>query len=292
MLNFKSQNSHNGIVYNKAAQKRAVWMEGRVPYLSFPSLKEIDFVGHGFSTRLGGVSKDHLSSMNLSYTRGDNPDSVTENYIRIAKALQFHTENLVLSDQIHGVDIATVTEKDRQGEDLLNKRLRDIDGLITNVPDTVLATSYADCVPLFFVDKKERAIGLSHSGWRGTVGEIGRHTIEKMRKEFSSKPENIMVVIGPSICRDCYEVSREVAEAFYDILSKEQKALVLEQTSLETYQLDLWLANRFILENAGVPLENISISEVCTCCNPQLLYSHRASKGQRGNLSAFLWLKS
>lgn len=292
MLNFKSQNSHNGIVYNKAAQKRAVWMEGRVPYLSFPSLKEIDFVGHGFSTRLGGVSKDHLSSMNLSYTRGDNPDSVTENYSRIAKALQFHTENLVLSDQIHGVDIATVTEKDRQGEDLLNKRLRDIDGLITNVPDTVLATSYADCVPLFFVDKKERAIGLSHSGWRGTVGEIGRHTIEKMKKEFSSKPENIMVVIGPSICRDCYEVSREVAEAFYDILSKEQKALVLEQTSLETYQLDLWLANRFILENAGVPLENISISEVCTCCNPQLLYSHRASKGQRGNLSAFLWLKS
>lgn len=290
MLKFQEKNHYNQMLYNEG-NRRGQWINGRVPYIVFPSLKEIHFIGHGFSTRFGGVSEGHLSSMNLSYSREDNPKSVTENYNRIANALQFSTNDLVLSDQVHDTIVENVTEINKQGNNLQDRKLVGVDGMVTNTPNLVLSTSYADCVPLFFVDKKEKAIGLSHSGWRGTVKQIGLRTVEKMKKEFSSKEENIICVIGPSICRDCYQVSKEVASDFNKILSKQQCDRTLEQTGQETFQLDLWLANRFILENAGIPIENISISEICTCCNQEILYSHRASKGKRGNLSAFLWIK-
>lgn len=291
MLIYKNKNSKNGFIYNRN-EKQANLVEGSVPYITFPALEEIKEIGHGFSTKLGGVSQGYLSSMNLSYVRGDNPEFVTENYKRIANTLGFDTTDLVMSDQVHDIKIKKVTEEEKQGENLSQKKLVGIDGLITNVPNVVLSTSYADCVPIFLVDMEKKAIGLSHSGWKGTVGQIGSRTVEAMRQEFSSSPEDIIAVIGPSICRDCYEVSKEVTDAFTDILTNEQKELILEEKQNEKYQLDLWLANRFILENAGLLSDNIYISEVCTCCNGDLLYSHRATNGLRGNLSAFLWLKA
>ena len=77
-----------------------------------------------------------------------------------------------------------------------------------------LATFYADCVPLFFIDPVNRAVGLSHSGWRGTVGRMGARTLEVMEKQYGTNPESVYAAIGPSICQKCYEVSGDVAEQF------------------------------------------------------------------------------
>ena len=143
-------------------------------YLNFPLLEETGLARHLFSTRLGGVSGGIFSSMNLSYTRGDDRAAVDENYRRIAKALGCQVEDIVCSDQTHTTNIRIVEEKDRGKGVLYPKDYTDVDGLITDVPGIVLATFYADCVPLFFIDVEKKAVGLSHSGWRGTVGRMGR----------------------------------------------------------------------------------------------------------------------
>lgn len=264
---------------------------GKVEYLTFPLLEETGIVRHLFSTRAGGASEGIFSSMNLSYTRGDVKEAVDENYRRIAAALCCEVSDIVCSDQTHTTNIRMVGEEDRGKGILFPKDYTDIDGLITNVEGIVLATFYADCVPLFFVDTKRRAIGLSHSGWRGTVGRMGARTIEAMNRAYGTKPEDITAAIGPSICRDCYEVSEDVAEAFAREFSKEgQDKAILDEKGDGKYQLDLWEANRIVLTEAGVRPENIQVTDICTCCNPQYLFSHRASQGKRGNLGAFLGL--
>ena len=262
-----------------------------VPFLQFRSLEECGVVTHGFSTRMGGVSEDIYASMNLSYTRGDKEEAVTENFIRIAKALEVCPEDYVFSDQTHTTNIRVVTEEDRGKGFTKPRDYENIDGLVTNVKGLVLSTFYADCVPLYFVDVKNKAIGLSHSGWKGTVGEIGRKTVETMTREYGSKPQDILAAIAPSICRECYEVSEDVALEFQKIFPKEEHNVIMDDKGNGKFQLDLWECNKRILMRAGIPEENISVTNICTCCNSDLLFSHRASQGKRGNLGAFMMLK-
>ena len=262
-----------------------------VPFLQFPMLEETGMVIHGFSTRLGGVSKGEWSSMNLSFTRGDREADVRENYRRIGEAIGFSCGALVCSDQTHTTNIRVVTEADRGKGFTRARDYTDMDGLITNVPGLVLATFYADCVPLYFADPKKKVIGLSHSGWRGTVGKIGKKTVERMQEEYGCKPADIRAVIGPSICQSCYEVSLDVIEEFQRAFSEETWPLLYKKNENEKYQLDLWKANEIILKEAGIATEHLAVTDRCTCCNPSLLFSHRASRGKRGNLGAFLMLK-
>ena len=193
--------------------------------------------------------------------------------------------------------IVSRVEKEDAGKGVTKEKdYRDVDGLITNVPGLILGTFYADCVPLLFVDPVHHAIGCSHSGWRGTVGEMGKKTVEAMREAYGSRPEDIFAAIGPSICQDCYEVGKDVAEPFEKLFSQERyqdvsmKNILTEKVNGK-YQLDLWRANEAILLGAGILKEHLSMTDICTCCNPGYLFSHRASKGRRGNLAAFLMLK-
>lgn len=265
--------------------------KGEVVYLTYPLLEETGAVVHGFSTRLGGVSKGVCSSMNLSFSRGDEEEAVYENYHRIAEAVGFPYESIVCSDQTHTTNVIKVGKEDRGSGFLFPRSYHDVDGLITNEPEVTLATFYADCVPLYLVDPVKKAIGLSHSGWRGTVGKIGKITVEAMEREFGSKPEDILAAIGPSICQECYEVSEDVAEEFRKIYSQDLWKEILLDKGNEKYQLNLWEACRQNFLEAGVLSEHIILPEICTCCNPEFLFSHRASHGKRGNLAAFLMLK-
>lgn len=266
-------------------------ISGDAQYLTFPLLEDTGLVRHLFSTRLGGVSSGIFSSMNLSYTRGDDKAAVDENFRRIAKLLGCGVSDMVCADQTHTINVRVVGGDDRGKGILSPKDYTDVDGLVTNVKGIVLATFYADCVPLFFVDVRNRAIGLSHSGWKGTVGRMGQATIDVMRKEYGTRPEDIRAAIGPSICQSCYEVSEDVAEAFRKEFKKDgQSGEILFSKGNGKYQLDLWKANRIILEEAGVAADNIQVTDICTCCNPEYLFSHRASRGKRGNLGAFLGL--
>lgn len=280
--NFKQKNKDNILILCEK--------EG-VPFLQFSALKECGIVTHGFSTRMGGVSEGIYASMNLSYTRGDKDEAVTENFVRFAKALEVCPENYVFSDQTHTTNIRVITEEDKGKGFVKPRDYQDIDGLVTNVKELVLSTFYADCVPLYFVDPKQKAIGLSHSGWKGTVGQIGKKTVETMEREYGSKPEDILAAIAPSICRECYEVSEDVAEEFKKIFPKEEHENIMDDKGNGKYQLDLWECNKRILLGAGIREENLSVTNICTCCNSELLFSHRASQGKRGNLGAFLMLK-
>ncbi|MCC8017631.1 MAG: peptidoglycan editing factor PgeF [Lachnospiraceae bacterium] len=282
---------------------------GTLPLLKFPLLEDSGIVRHGFTTRLGGVSEGIFASLNLSFTRGDNPDHVMENYRRVASALGVKTENIVCSDQTHTTHVRVITAADAGKGVTVPKDYTDVDGLITNVPGLTLATFFADCVPLYFVDPVHRAIGLSHSGWRGTVARMGQKTLQAMAEQYGTRPEDVLCAIGPSICQDCYEVSADVAEVFAREFSGHEAEILLpesqhinntntcrginsahEISENEKYLLDLWKANEIVLLDAGVPQEHISVTDICTCCNPDLLFSHRASHGKRGNLGAFLAL--
>lgn len=263
---------------------------GDLEYLTFPALDKIPMVDHLFSTRLGGVSRGHLGEMNLSYGRGDDKERVDENFRRIAGVLQCEMQDFVCSDQTHTAHVRKVTAADRGKGILYPRDYEDVDGLITEEEGIVLATFYADCVPLFFVDPVRRAIGLSHSGWRGTVAGIGAVTVRRMQEEYGSRPEDMIAAIGPSICRDCYEVSEDVAQAFAERFKAHSQEL-LENKGNGKYQLDLWRANELVMQEAGILPGHISVTDICTCCNPKYLFSHRASHGQRGNLGAFLSIK-
>lgn len=257
-------------------------------YLTFPLLEQTGMVRHLFSTRLGGVSQGIYSSMNLSFTRGDDATAVSENYRRIAKILRCEPDCMVASQQTHTTGIRSVTWDDCGKGIVREQDYSDIDGLVTNVPGICLVTYFADCVPLYLVDPVQKAIGLAHSGWRGTVNRMGACMVQRMAEDFGSRPEDLVAAIGPSICRDCYEVSEDVAAEFQKLFG--ESAVVTPGRAADKYQLDLWLANRLILEQAGIPAGQIAVTDICTCHNPGYLFSHRASHGKRGNLGAFLIL--
>ena len=262
-----------------------------VTYLTWPEFEKIPGFVHGFSTRLGGVSEGIYSSMNLSFTRGDKEEAVRENYNRISAALGFSPEDIVTSDQTHTANVRVITAEDRGNGITKPRPYTDVDGMITNVPGLVLATFYADCVPLYFVDPVHKAVGLSHSGWRGTAAGIGAVTVKELQKHYGTRPEDIYAAVGPSICQDCYEVSEDVILEFQKTFSRELWKDIFYRKENGKYQLNLWEANRQILLGAGILPEHISMPNLCTCCNPEFLYSHRASQGKRGNLGAFLGIK-
>ena len=267
-----------------------------VPLIESPLLQEIRGLRHGFSTRKGGVSKEHLSSLNLGFNLGDERGKVLENFRILGSLFEAKPEDFVLTQQTHSVNVRHVGREDR-GKGIFRERdYTDVDALMTDEEGVILSAFSADCVPILFYDKGHRAIASCHSGWRGTHGRILARVIEAMQREFSSKPEEIYIAIGPSICKNCYEVSEDVGEVFLDAFPalKEVKknACPIERVSEEKFHIDLWELNRIIALECFIPPENISISGYCTMENPDLFFSHRFSQGKRGVQGSFICLKS
>ena len=249
-------------------------------WLSFPKFDSYKWLKNGFSTRFGGVSKGHLASLNLDFRRGDDENAVRTNYERIAAAIGFQTEDLVFAHQTHKANVLKVGRKDRGAGFLREVPWRDIDGLITDEPGVVLTVLAADCLSVYLVDPDHQAIGLVHSGWRGTEAGIAANAVRAMQEAYGSEPSSMYAAIGPSICQDCYEVGEEVAIHF-------PNCYVIGKGGGK-YLLDLQGTNRGILAEAGIPVDHISLPNLCTCCNPDLFYSHRAAGPKRGELAAFL----
>ena len=284
-------NSLQNLKYQTGRRLPRAAEKGGFPYLYYPQLEELNVVDHLVSTRLGGVSDGIWATLNLSFSRGDRSDRVRENLHRVAGALGISESAMVFTDQTHTTNIRLVTKADC-GKGVTRKLdYKDIDGLVTNEPGVCLAAFFADCVPLLFVDPVRKAIGLSHSGWRGTVHEMGRHTVERMTAEFGTDPADLYAAIGPSIGQCCYEVSEEVIEACREVFPEKDWPSMFYQKENGRYQLDLRRACMLTMLYAGIPEDHISVTDLCTCCNPDLLFSHRASQGKRGNLGVFLCLR-
>ena len=261
-----------------------------VPFLTYNRLSQIDFIRHAFSTKHGGVSTDEWTSMNFAFSRGDKPENVIENYKIFSNAVGFDYNSLVTSSQDHNTYVRPVTKNECGIGIWREKDMLSVDALITNEPNVTLVTHYADCTPLFFVDTVGKAIGLAHAGWRGTVGRIGEEVIKKMTSLYGTNPKDVVVAIGPAISKCCYEVDKDCAENFYNLKDLDNSKFIFPQNEVK-YMIDLLETNRQIVMKAGVKKENIVLSDLCTKCNSDLLWSHRATNGHRGTMCAFMCIE-
>lgn len=266
---------------------------GILPMVESPLFQRETGLQHGFSTRKGGVSKEHLASLNLSFSVEDAKENVLENFRRIGERFGKTPEDFVLSKQSHETKVLKVGTKDRGKGITKDRDYEGIDALITDEKGIILSCFSADCVPILFYDPIHKAVGACHSGWRGTKGKILQNVVEKMRKHFSSNPAEILIAIGPSICKEQYVVSEDLALSFLEDYPDlgEDTASPIQRISKDKFQLDLWDLNRRIALDCGIKEEHISISGYCTMENPELFFSHRYSQGKRGLQGAFICLQ-
>lgn len=263
-----------------------------VKFFTFENIEKTGIVNHCFSTRIGGVSEGNLSSLNLGYNRGDKREKVTENFKRICQANDMDYKKMVFGKQIHDTKIKKITKEDCGCGVVFESQITDFDGYITNEPDVVLVTFHADCVPLFFVDTIKKVIGLSHSGWKGTVRKMSVATVLEMQKVFGCNSKDIVAAIGPSIGGCCFQVDKPVVDEFLAEMSFASKYIRNDENSEGKFKIDLWGINRELMIQSGILPENIEVTNYCTMCHDDLFYSHRKMGEDRGSLAAFLSLKS
>ncbi|MCX5837178.1 MAG: peptidoglycan editing factor PgeF, partial [Deltaproteobacteria bacterium] len=256
-----------------------------IEYLETEELSAPDFVTHAFCTRRGGVSTGPYSSLNLGFLAGDRLEDVRRNQILVEEAFDVPGGRLILMRQVHGDRIRVL-----DGDGPLPEGLPECDGLITDRPGVALGIRTADCVPLFFVDRVRRVIGAAHAGWRGTAGGIAAAMVETLAGRFSSRREDLLAVIGPAIGPCCYQVDAPVFAAFSAMPGAD--LFLRPCKELGRWMVDLALANRIQIGEAGVPLENIYTSGLCTSCRQDLFFSHRAGRGRAGRQINLIMLRA
>jgi len=252
-----------------------------IRYYQFPSLQDTGVLQALF-TRKGGVSPEPWKSLNLGGTVGDERTNVIENRRRCFESMGRPVESIFDVWQVHSADVVCADTPRR-----LDAPHQKADIIFTDREEITLMMRFADCVPILFVDPVRRVVGMAHAGWQGTVKRVAEVAVQSMQARYSSKPDNILAGIGPSICVDHYPVGPEVVEAVHRSFGSDANLLIQKRGS-ETH-FNLWEANRLTLEQAGV--RKIEISGLCTAAHPEDWYSHRGEKGQTGRFGAIVALK-
>lgn len=200
----------------------------------------------------------------------------------LAKVLDIPEEKIYRAKQVHGTDILIIKDQDYNSISIEEK-----DGFVTNIKNIALATYHADCVPIYFHDRKEKVIGLAHAGWKGTLNNISKSVIENMIEHFDSKVEDIIVAIGPSIGVCCYEIGNDVEKLFLEKYTSERDMIIDKNNKI---YLDLWKVNETNLLKLGIKKENICHSNICTSCRTDKLFSYRKEKGTKNRMIAAIRL--
>ena len=255
---------------------------GQLEYLTAEGIA----VPHCFTTRLGGVSTGHLSSLNIGLSRGDDSKNVEENFRILGEALGYDPQKLVLTRQTHS-DIVRKVGKEDWGVYMVSGASPECDALVTNDPGTALVVFTADCTPILLHDPVTGAVGAAHAGWRGTAAAIGAKTVEAMVREFGCDPKNIRAAIGPNIGPCHFETDADVPNAMLEAFGEEAKPFI--RSAGEKFYLDLKQINALSLRRAGVT--HIDISTECTMCSPDRFWSHRVTQGKRGAQGAVIVCK-
>ena len=263
--------------------------KGELEYLIFPSLEKTGLVRHAFSTRHGGVSEGVYESMNLTLRTGDDPEKVCENFRIITGALGTDPAHLVRARANHGTTVVRAFWKNDSWE--IVPKPEKYDAVVTNEPNLCIGAFGSDCVIIFYLDTKLKAIGISHGGWRGTADAMPKHVIEKMQAEFGSDPKDIMIGISPSIGRCCFEVDTPVADEFREKLDYSDKYIFPHEEKPEKLKIDLWGINTETLLRSGVLPENIELAGICTMCHTEDFFSHRKMGMNRGGNGGFIMLR-
>lgn len=237
---------------------------GDIEYYEFHNLKEVSFVEHLFSSRIGWTIENTFDT--------------------VSRLLKVPRENIISLKQVHGRHIEIL--KEGSGDPRQARGLEG-DGLISNIKDLVLLTYHADCLPVYFIDKKNKTIGLAHAGWQGSYKNISGQMVKGFIENFDSRPEDLLVTIGPSIGPSCYEISKELGDKFLRRY-KEFPQILLEKNN-KVY-LDLWALNYLQLKKENVLKDNILISKACTSCHNDKFHSYRREKGTRDRMVAAIKL--
>lgn len=250
----------------------------------------------GFTTRIGGVSRGDYHSLNCALHVRDHPQHVVENRRRLADVLHISFDAWTCGEQVHDRRVAIVA-RDSRGKGRLSQEdaIPATDALLTNEPDIWLTSFYADCVPLYFFDPARRVVGLAHAGWKGTVLQIARHTIEAMEREYGSRRADVLAAVGPSIAVCCYEVDGRVISRVDECLAEigadeaERKSVYVPKADGKA-MLSLQHLNRQIMIKAGILPTHIEMCEMCTGCRTDLFFSHRKEGGSTGRMASWISL--
>lgn len=242
---------------------------------------------HGFSTRVGGVSDGMFATLNLGMDRGDVKERVIENWNRFLDSSGIDQKTFVCGVQVHENTVHAATEDDLRpayGKGQMNT----CDGYVTDRPDVPLAIFTADCVPVLIEDPVTGNVGAVHCGWRSTVSDIEKNTVDAL-KGLGSNPEDLHIAIGPAIDKCCFEVGGEVIEAVKDLIGDAADDYYSERG--DKFMLDLRgvVRHRFVM--LGVSDKNIETVGGCTMCHPEEFFSHRYTKGNRGSLACVIMKK-
>lgn len=254
---------------------------GNLEIYRFNIFEKENNLEHCFTTRNAGFSKKVFSSLNLGYNTEDSHENVSNNYKLVLREI-FEDKSIIRGIQTHSSNIKIIDENTRLSSHIYD----DTDGFITNQKNIVLSTTYADCTPIFFYDKVKDIVAIAHSGWKGTYKKISQNIIENMVNRFGSLVEDIIVGVGPSIGKDCYEVGEELLEKFSGIglencFERRDKKL----------HFDIKEANKQILLSIGIKTENLEVSSNCTFSEKNDFYSYRRDNGNTGRMAGMIMLR-
>lgn len=252
--------------------------------LHFENLSEFKNLFHFTTTVSGGVSDGDYATFNLGMYSGDDIDCVAENRERLAQILNIQEEDIIVPHQIHDDKILIIDETFSNKTDLEKvQSLNGIDALITNQRNICIGITTADCVPVLIYDTEKKILASVHAGWKGTVSKIAEKTVEKMMSVFGSNPDDLYVGIGPCISQTYFEVGDEVVDAFSHV------GYLMEEISYRNEEtgkvhVDLQWTNKLILIEAGIPVRNIEVSNLCTYANPDMFFSARRQTVNSGRM--------
>jgi YfiH family protein len=259
--------------------------KGELKYLKLNILEDYGFQVI-FSTRIGGYSYFPYESLNLGFHTEDKNNLVRENREKIYKSLNLSPDDIIFAEQIHSNNIKLVDSNDkRSGVYNYDSSLKNIDGLISTDNSIVLGGLFADCVPIYIMDKSQGYFALIHAGWKGTFYNILKETINYFKFELESTAKDLMIVMGPSIAGNNYEVSFDLIKKFKNKFEYNSKYYIKSNNS---YWLDLKRLNKAISLDNGIKNENLYISKLCTYDRKNLFYSYRRDSGTTGRMAAFL----
>ena len=257
-----------------------------IPYLSVDMLDEMG-VPNLYSTRFLSYDEETgkgTEGIRTALMKGDDLSEAVPHIAkmrdRLARQIGSSIEYECITDQKHTnyVHVAKEEDVNIRWPERKPLHMQYVDGIVSDIPNVLLTVFGGDCPPVYIVDPVRKAIGLVHAGWRGTLGRIPEVAIAQMVVHFGSDPSDMYAAIGPGVCRDCYEMGDEIYDEFEEQWGRDDAERILKRYPSGRYHLDLREANRMTLLRAGVPEDHISVSNVCTACNADKLYSYRAGR--------------
>lgn len=259
------------------------------PYLWAPRLAEEGVALHAFSTRLGGCSAGPLASLNTAFHNGDSADNVLENRRRFFSLFGLDYRLTVSTVQVHGSAVAEVGPQQMGEGALPGSAVQRADAMVTTTPGVIMAAYAADCQLIFFLSRRKPLAALVHAGRQGALGRIAAHTVRYLVDRHGVDPGRLLAALAPVICRRCYSIDRETAGEFRAAGWENEACLAPAGDDL--FALDLEAVNVAQLRQTGIRAENITTSNLCTSCRPDLFYSYRRDRGRTGRMLGFLALR-